>query len=174
MNSDISDENFRLSLLCETNARLCDKVEIFDAIATITDAAGDGRNDTMIGRLRRQLEETHERLQSGGKNTSQALGQVLNARGLTKDAAPDEDQRQTDARMQAVDNSVSPPIPTRPRSSRSEDQEQRPFRSKFNESDFAQNPLYHGGDPNSGEHGNSFDEPSRPQLSRSATDDHLH
>lgn len=80
----------------------------------------------MIGRMRHQLEEIHERLQSGGKNTSQALSQVLNARGLTKDAALDEDQRQIDARMQAMGNSVSPPIPTRPRSSISKDQEQRP------------------------------------------------
>ncbi len=174
MNSDISDENLRLSLLCETNSRLCDQVEIFDAIAAITDAAGDGRKDTMIGRMRHQLEEIHERLQSGGKNTSQALSQVLNARGLTKDAALDEDQRQIDARMQAMGNSVSPPIPTRPRSSISKDQEQRPFCSKSNESDSAQNPLYHDDDENAGEYGNSFDDSSRPRLSRSATDDDLH
>ena len=72
--------------------------------------------------------------------------------------------------MQAMGYPVSPPIPTRLRSSRSEDQGQRPFHSKFNESDFAQHPLYRG----AGDLGNSFDDPSRPQLSRSATDDHLH
>lgn len=62
--------------------------------------------------------------------------------------------------------------PTRLRSS--EDQGQRPFHSKFNENDFAQHPLYRGIDQNGGELGNTFDDPSRPQLSRSATDDHLH
>ena len=104
----------------------------------------------------------------------EALRQVLNARGITKEAASDEDQRRIDAKMQAMGYPISPPIPTRLRSSRSEDQGQRPFHSKFNESDFAQHPLYHAGDQNAGEHGNSFDDPSRPQLSRSATDDHLH
>lgn len=104
-----------------------------------------------------------------------ALRQLLNARGITKDATTsEEDQRRVDAKMQAMGYSISPPIPTRLRSSRSEDQGQRPFHSKFNENDFAQHPLYRGGDPNGAEHGNSFDDPSRPQLSRSATDDHLH
>lgn len=70
--------------------------------------------------------------------------------------------------------SISSPIPTPLRSSRSEDQGQRPFHSKFNESDFSQHPLYRGGDQSRGDLGNSFDDPYRPQLSRSATDDHLH
>lgn len=103
-----------------------------------------------------------------------ALRQLLNARGITKEAPSEEDQRRIDAKMQAMGYSISPPIPTRLRSSRSEDQGQRPFHSKFNENDFAQHPLYRGSDRNGPEHGNSFDDPSRPQLSRSATDDHLH
>ena len=103
----------------------------------------------------------------------EALRQVLNARGIAKDTA-EEDQRRVDAKMQAMGYSISPPIPTRLRSSRSEDQGQRPFHSKFNESDFAQHPLYRGGDQNAIDRGNSFDDLSRPQLSRSATDDHLH
>ena len=103
-----------------------------------------------------------------------ALRQLLNARGITKEVPSEEDQRRIDAKMQAMGYSISPPIPTRLRSSRSEDQGQRPFHSKFNESDFAQHPLYRGGDQNGGEHGNSFDDPNRPQLYRSATDDHLH
>lgn len=73
--------------------------------------------------------------------------------------------------MQAMGYSISPPIPTRLRSSRSEDQGQRPFHSKFSET---QHPLYRGVDQTGGEHVNSFDDPSRPQLSRAATDDHLH
>lgn len=103
-----------------------------------------------------------------------ALRQLLNARGITKEVPSEEDQRRIDAKMQAMAYSISPPIPTRLRSSRSEDQGQRAFHSKFNESDFAQHPLYRGGDQNGGEHSNSFDDPSRPQLYRSATDDHLH
>lgn len=79
-----------------------------------------------------------------------------------------------DAKMQHMGYSISSPVPTRLRSSRSEDQGQRPFHSNFNENDFAQHPLYRGGDQNGVERGNSFDDPSRPQLSRSATDDHLH
>ena len=46
--------------------------------------------------------------------------------------------------------------------------------SKFNETDYAQHLLFRTPDHNGGELGNSFDDPSRPQLSRSATDDHLH
>lgn len=103
-----------------------------------------------------------------------ALRQLLNARGITKELPSEEDQRRVDAKMQAMGYSISPPIPNRVRSSRSEDQGQQPFHSKFNENDFAQHPLYRGGDQNAGERGNSFDDPSRPQLSRSATDDHLH
>lgn len=102
-----------------------------------------------------------------------ALRQLLNARGITKDPS-EEDSRRIDAKMQQMGYSISPPIPTRLRSSRSEDQGQKPFQSKFNENDFAQHPLYRGGDQQTGQHGNSFDDPSRPQLSRSATDDHLH
>lgn len=99
-----------------------------------------------------------------------ALRQLLNPGGNTKKAPSEEDQRRTDAKMQAMAYSISPPVPTRLRSS--EDQRQRP--SQFNENSFATHPLFRGGDPNGLEHGNSFDDPSRPQLSRSATDDHLH
>ena len=105
-----------------------------------------------------------------------ALRHLLNQRGYTttKEAPSEEDQRRIDAKMQAMGYSISPPIPTRLRSSRSEDQGQRPFHSKFNENDFAQHPNYRGGDLNGAERGNSLDDSSRPQLSRSATDDHLH
>ena len=96
---------------------------------------------------------------------------IFNARVITKDPPTEEDQRRIDAKMQSMGYS-SPPA--RLRSSRSEDQGQRPFHSKFNENDFAQHPLYRGLDQNGGELGNSFDDPSRPQLSRSATEDHLH
>lgn len=110
-----------------------------------------------------------------GTSGMAALRQLLNARGITKEVPSEEDQRRIDAKMQAMGySSISPPIPTRLRSSRSEDQGQRPFHSKFNESDFAHHPLYRGGDQSGGDHGNSFDDSSRPQLSRSATDDHLH
>ncbi len=103
-----------------------------------------------------------------------ALRQLLNARGITKEIpASEEDQRRIDAKMQAMGYS-SPPMPTRLRTSKSEDQGQRPFHPKFNESDFAQHPLYRGTDQNGGDLSNSFDDASRPQLSRSATDDHLH
>ena len=97
-----------------------------------------------------------------------ALRQLLNARNINKEIPSEEDQRRIDAKMQAMGYSISPPIPTRLKSSRSEDQSQRPIHSKFNENDFSQHPLYRG------DHGNSFDDASRPQLSRSATDDHLH
>ena len=103
------------------------------------------------------------------------IRQLLNARGNNKEPPSEEDQRRIDAKMQAMGYSISPPIPTRLRSSRSEDQGQRPFHSKFNDSDVRQHPAFRGGgDPNGSNHGNSFDDPSRPQLSRSATDDHLH
>lgn len=54
------------SLLYDTNARLCDQVEIFDAIAATdgTDATRDGRKPTAIGQLRLQLEEENRMLQS--------------------------------------------------------------------------------------------------------------
>ena len=103
-----------------------------------------------------------------------ALHRLLNARGITSPGPSEDDQRRMDAKIQASGHPISPPIPTRLRSSRSEDQGQRPFHSKFNENDFSQHPLYRMGDQNGGDRGNSFDDSPRPQLSRSATDDHLH
>ena len=103
-----------------------------------------------------------------------ALQRILNTRGINKEIHSEEERR-NDAKMQSKGHSISPPIPTRLRSSRSEDQGQRPFHSKFNEADFSQHPMYRGGgDPNGGYLGNSFDDPSRPQLYRSATDDQIH
>ena len=67
----------------------------------------------------------------------EALRQVLNSRGIAKDTA-EEDQRKIDTKLQAMGYSISPPIPTRLRSGRSEDHGQRSFHSKLNESDFAQ------------------------------------
>ena len=69
MNSDTDHETDALALICETNTRLCDQVEIFDAIATIntTNAAGSNPKPTAIGRFRRQLEEENEIFQSKDK-----------------------------------------------------------------------------------------------------------
>ena len=60
--SDANHEKEKTDLLHETNTRLCDQVEIFDAIAAIgtADAAGDDRKATPIGQLRRQLENENE------------------------------------------------------------------------------------------------------------------
>ena len=96
-----------------------------------------------------------------------ALQQLLNARGVNKEI-PEEDKRLIYAKMQAKGYS-SPPMPTRLRTSNSEDQGEWPFPRNF-----AQHPLYRNGDQNSEDLGNSFDDASRPQLFRSATDDHLH
>lgn len=106
-----------------------------------------------------------------------ALRQLLNARGITKETPSEEDQRRNDAKMQAMAYSISSPIPTRLRTSRSEDQGQRPFNPKYNNhppSAWQQHSLYRGDQADAA---NAFDhsgDSSRPQLSRSATDDHLH
>ena len=67
--SNTNNEKEKMALLYETNARLCDQVEIFDANAAndTVDAAG-----TAIGRLRRQLEEENEMLQSRARSKVQA------------------------------------------------------------------------------------------------------
>lgn len=57
------DEMEKMSILCKTNTKLCDQVEIFDAIS----ATGTARNDqkaTTISQLRGQLEERNKMLQS--------------------------------------------------------------------------------------------------------------
>ena len=68
------DEKKKLSLLSERNTRLCDQVEIFDAVAAIgpADAAGNGRKTTTMGQLRSQLEEENDLLLSGDGERSQA------------------------------------------------------------------------------------------------------
>ena len=55
-----------MSLLHKTNARLCDQVEVFDAVAAdnATDAAGYDRKASKISQLRRELEEENQKLQS--------------------------------------------------------------------------------------------------------------
>ena len=74
MTSDTNNVKETMSLLCDTNARLCGQVEIFDAIAADfdTDATGNGRKSTAIGQLRRQLEEENEMLQSRCEQKAQA------------------------------------------------------------------------------------------------------
>lgn len=66
MTSDTSNMKETTSLLYDTNAKLCDQVEIFDAIAAMdgTDATRDGQRPTAIGQLRLQLEEENKMLQS--------------------------------------------------------------------------------------------------------------
>lgn len=66
MTSDTSNMKETTSLLYDTNAKLCDQVEIFDAIAAMdgTDATRDSQRPTAIGQLRLQLEEENKMLQS--------------------------------------------------------------------------------------------------------------
>ena len=66
MISEINYEKETLSRLYETNAKLCDQIEIFDAIAAnqSSDATGSDRKATAIGQLRRQLEEEHEKIRN--------------------------------------------------------------------------------------------------------------
>ncbi len=62
--SESDDEKEILSLLHETNNRLCDQVEIFDAIAAneAADTVGNDRKATVIGQMRRRLEEENEKV----------------------------------------------------------------------------------------------------------------
>ncbi len=71
--SETNDEKENLSLLHETNNRLCDQVEIFDAIAAneAADTVGNDRKATAIGQVRRQIEEENEMLQQRCENASQ-------------------------------------------------------------------------------------------------------
>ena len=75
MTSDTSNMKEITSLLYDTNARLCDQVEIFDAIAAKddTDATRDGRKPTAIGQLRLHLEEENRMLQSTCEQKVQGL-----------------------------------------------------------------------------------------------------
>lgn len=59
MISGTNGEEERLSLLYETNARLCDQVETFDAISAnkTADAADNDRKSSTIGQLRHESEE---------------------------------------------------------------------------------------------------------------------
>ncbi|CAF9938384.1 hypothetical protein IMSHALPRED_000777 [Imshaugia aleurites] len=68
------DEKKKLSLLSERNTKLCDQVEIFDAVAANgpADAAGNDRKITTMSQLRSQLEEENDLLLSGGGERSQA------------------------------------------------------------------------------------------------------
>ena len=66
--SESIDKDESLSLLYEINTKLCDKIEVFDAIAVNGSAEGT-RTDTKattIGQLRRQLETEDQRLWSQG------------------------------------------------------------------------------------------------------------
>ena len=63
------------------------------------------------------------------------------ARGITSKTIPEGDKRQIDAKMQSMGHSMTPRIPPRLSPSRSEDQGQRTFDSKFHESDYIQNAL---------------------------------
>lgn len=72
MTSETDKEDETISLLYETNTRLCDQVEIFDAIAVIdtADAAADDGKATAMRQLRRQLEDENQRLHNRSKMVS--------------------------------------------------------------------------------------------------------
>ena len=90
----------------------------------------------LLSNERQGTADTSDNL-SNDKASIEALRQMFKTRGIAKDIA-EEDQRRVDAKMQAMGYAISPPTPTRLRSSRSEDHGFRPFHSKFNESEFAQ------------------------------------
>ena len=92
---------------------------------------------------------------------ARALYEVLKARGIN---CPSEDQQRIDARMQAMGYSISPPMPIRARSSRSEDQGQGPVHFESDENDYQS-------DTESDE---SFDDTSRPKSSEIIVDVHRH
>ena len=71
--SEFADKEESLSLLYETNAKLCDQIEVFDIIA-VNESAEGTRTDTKattIGQLRRQLEAEDQRLRSQGESKVQ-------------------------------------------------------------------------------------------------------
>ena len=72
--SNTNHERDKIELLYKANNRLCDQVEIFDAIAAndTADAAANDRKATAIGRLRCQLEKENEMLQSSAGSKAQA------------------------------------------------------------------------------------------------------
>lgn len=59
------------------------------------------------------------------------------AQGITSETLPEEDKRHIDAKMQSMGHSITPRLSP----SRSKDQGQRPFDSKFNESGYIQHCL---------------------------------
>ncbi|KAL9136562.1 MAG: hypothetical protein Q9175_002238 [Cornicularia normoerica] len=77
--SETDNEKEQMALLYETNTKLCEQVEIFDAIAANqnVDAAGIERKATTIGQLRHQLEEEHKKIHSETEKKPQAAS-VLN------------------------------------------------------------------------------------------------
>ena len=71
--SDTNHEQEKVARLLETNTKLCDQVEIFEAVTAndTVDAAGNDRKSTAIGRLRRQLEEENKMFQSKFRDKAQ-------------------------------------------------------------------------------------------------------
>ncbi|KAL9064696.1 MAG: hypothetical protein Q9161_008704 [Pseudevernia consocians] len=74
MISETNGQKEKISLLYETNARLCDQVEIFDAISAnkTADTAGSDRKSSTIDQLRHYLEEENEMLKSRREKRAQA------------------------------------------------------------------------------------------------------
>ncbi|KAL6717045.1 hypothetical protein ACLMJK_004959 [Lecanora helva] len=120
-----------------------------------------------------------------------ALRQLLNARALaasqdrSSPSPTDEEQRRTDAKMQAMGYSNPPPaVPSKSQSvSKPSPEQQRQLHSRFNEPDNQrlQHPLLRKNPSNSDlsntyNRGNSFDHPNsynRPQPARSQTETNL-
>lgn len=74
LTSETDKEKEQMALLYETNTKLCEQVEIFDAIAANqnVDAAGIERKATTIGQLRHQLEEEHKKIHPETEKKPQA------------------------------------------------------------------------------------------------------
>ena len=98
-----------------------------------------------------------------------ALHKLLDGRGIGEACPSEEDKPRINAKMQAMGYSTSPHIPTRTRSSRSEDHGQKPVYFNFDENHFPQDTFLHESDT---EFDESFDDTSRPQSSESIKDVH--
>lgn len=103
--SESIDKDESLSLLYETNTKLCDKIEVFDAIAANGSAEGT-RTDTKattIGQLRLQLEIEDQRLRSQGATTGQLRRQL---------ETEDQRRRSQGGKKIQVDHTQSPNVST--------------------------------------------------------------
>ena len=101
MISETNGQKEKLSLLYETNARLCDQVEIFDAISAnkTADAAGSDRKSSTIDQLRHYLEGENEMLQSRREKRAQAPS-VLSPRKLSEAPSAKFDSKRSNDRRE--------------------------------------------------------------------------